>query len=206
MKARTHMDQLENITRTHRPCRSSENGRDLHIGTPFRHHIFLIGFMGTGKTTIAQRISTMFAMEMVEMDETIAQRAGMSISDIFSTYGELRFRELETQLVMELQGKSNAVISCGGGTPLRENNVKAMKKSGTIVLLTASPETIHERVKDSHDRPILENNKSISFIAELMEQRREKYESAADFIIETDGKSEQEICEELAKKLTEGEL
>lgn len=199
------MNRPENTTRKDTPCRSSENGGALHIGPSFCHNIFLIGFMGTGKTTIAQRISSMFTMEMVEMDKIIADRAGMSISDIFETYGEVYFREMETQLVMELQRQGNAVISCGGGTPLRENNVKAMRKSGKIVLLTASPETIHERVKDSHDRPILENNKSVSFIAELMEQRREKYESAADIIIETDGKSEQEICEELAKKLTEGE-
>lgn len=198
------MNWSENTTRKDTPCRNSESGRALHIGPSFSHNIFLIGFMGTGKTTIAQRISSMFTMEMVEMDKIIAERAGMSIPDIFETYGEAYFREMETQLVMELQERSNTVISCGGGTPLRENNVKAMRKSGKIVLLTASPETIHERVKDSHDRPILENNKSVSFIAELMEQRREKYEFAADIIIETDGKSEQEICVELAKTLTEG--
>ncbi len=196
------MKQAKNTAKKSIPCRSSENGRDLHIGAHFSHNVFLIGFMGTGKTTIAQRLSAMFAMEMVEMDKIIADQAGMSIPDIFETYGEARFREMETQLVMELQGQSNAVISCGGGTPLRADNVKAMKKSGKIVLLTASPETIHERVKDSHDRPILENDKSVSFIAGLMEQRREKYESAADVIIETDGKSEQEICEEIEKKLT----
>lgn len=86
---------------------------------------------------------------------------------------------------------------------MRENNVAEMKKNGRVVLLTASPETIYHRVKDSHDRPLLENNKNVSFITELMEKRREKYEAAADVIIETDKKSELEICEELVQRLME---
>ena len=76
-----------------------------------------------------------------------------------------------------------------------------MKKNGRVVLLTAKPETILERVKDSHDRPLIENNKSVEFIEELMLKRREKYVAAADIIIETDGKSELEICEELVNSL-----
>ena len=76
-----------------------------------------------------------------------------------------------------------------------------MKKNGRVVLLTASPETILERVKDSHERPLLENNKNTEFIAGLMEARREKYQAAADIIVATDGKTELEICEELVKKL-----
>ena len=86
---------------------------------------------------------------------------------------------------------------------MRENNVAEMKKNGRVVLLTASPETIYQRVKNSHDRPLLENNKNVPFITELMEKRREKYEAAADVIIETDGKSELEICEELVQRLME---
>ena len=88
---------------------------------------------------------------------------------------------------------------------MRERNVKEMKKNGCVVLLTAAPETILERVKDSHDRPLLEGNKTVSYISELMEKRREKYEAAADLIIETDEKSTQEICEELVQKMAGGQ-
>lgn len=140
-------------------------------------------------------------MKMVEMDKTIAKRAGMNISEIFETFGEAHFREMETKLLLELKEQNNIVVSCGGGVPLREVNVKAMRGSGKIVLLTASPETVYQRVKNSHDRPILENNKNPSFIKGLMEQRREKYQAAADIAIATDGKSKQEICEELSEKL-----
>ena len=167
----------------------------------FDYNIFLIGFMGCGKSTIAGYLHDTFSMDVVEMDDIIAKREGMSISDIFETHGEQYFRDLETNLLIEMQSRTNVVISCGGGTPMRECNVVEMKKNGRVVLLTAKPETILDRVKDSHDRPLIENNKTVPFIAELMEKRREKYEAAADIVIETDGKSELQICEELIHRL-----
>ena len=135
------------------------------------------------------------------MDQIIAEREGMSIPDIFEVHGEQYFRDLETNLLIEMQARKNVVISCGGGTPLRECNVVEMKKNGRVVLLTASPETIFDRVKDSHDRPVIENNKNVPFIADLMKKRRAKYEAAADIVINTDGKSIIEVCEELVQKL-----
>lgn len=166
-------------------------------------NIVLIGFMGTGKSAIANCLSKMLPMETVEMDEVIAERARMSISDIFAVYGEEYFRNLETDLLVELQEKSNVIISCGGGTPLRDNNVAEMKKNGRVVLLTAKPETIYERIKNSHDRPLLENNKNIAFISKLLEERKAKYEAAADVVIETDGKNKLQISEEIVGKLLE---
>jgi len=157
--------------------------------------------MGAGKTSISEYLKTLFAMDVIEMDQIIAEREGMSIPDIFEVHGEQYFRDLETNLLIEMQSRKNVVISCGGGTPLRECNVVEMKKNGRVVLLTASPETIFDRVKDSHDRPVIENNKNVPFIADLMEKRRAKYEAAADIIINTDGKSLIEVCEELVQQL-----
>ena len=167
----------------------------------FGFNIFLIGFMGAGKSTISDYLKNVLAMDVVEMDQCIVERQEMSISDIFETYGEQYFRDLETNLLIEMQSRSNVVISCGGGTPMRECNVVEMKKNGRVVLLTAKPETILDRVKNNHDRPLIENNKTVPFIADLMEKRRAKYEAAADIIIETDGKNELEICEELVHRL-----
>ena len=178
-----------------------KNSRRIQAKSLFDYNIFLIGFMGAGKSTISDYLKTVFAMDIIEMDQIIAERAGMSISDIFETYGEQYFRDCETNLLIEMQSRTNVVISCGGGTPMRECNVAEMKKNGRVVLLTAKPETILDRVKDSHDRPLIENNKTVPFIADLMSKRREKYEAAADIIIETDGKSELEICEELIHSL-----
>ena len=157
--------------------------------------------MGAGKTSISEYLKTLFAMDVIEMDQIIAEREGMSIPDIFEVHGEQYFRDLETNLLIEMQSRKNVVISCGGGTPLRECNVVEMKKNGRVVLLTASPETIFDRVKDSHDRPVIENNKNVPFIADLMEKRRAKYEAAADIVINTDGKSLIEVCEELVQQL-----
>lgn len=178
-----------------------ESKQLLQTGEAFDYNIVLIGFMGAGKSTISGCLSKLFAMEVVEMDEIIAKREGMSISDIFKVYGEQYFRDAETNLLIELQSKKNVVISCGGGTPLRECNVAEMKRNGKVILLTARPETIYERVKDAHNRPLIENNKNVGFIADLMDQRREKYEAAADIIIMTDNKSTMEICEELISRL-----
>ncbi len=196
MEGRRHKEEIADVFDCIRT-----NSKRIQARKLFNYNIVLIGFMGAGKSTISDFLKTVFAMDIVEMDQIIAERQGMSISDIFETYGEEYFRELETKLLVEMQSRSNVVISCGGGTPMRECNVVEMKKNGRVVLLTAKPETILERVKDNHDRPLIENNKNVSFIAELMEKRREKYEAAADIIIETDGKSELEICEELVHSL-----
>ena len=196
MEGKRHKNEVdavfEEITR---------NSKKIQARKLFDYNIVLIGFMGAGKSTISDFLRTVFAMEVVEMDQIIAEREGMSISDIFETYGEEYFRNLETELLIEMQSRKNVVISCGGGVPMRERNVVEMKKNGRVVLLTAKPETILNRVKDNHDRPLLEGNKNVDFIADLMEKRREKYEAASDIVIETDGKDKLEICEELVHSL-----
>ena len=196
MADRRHKAEVEDVFGS-----ITQNSKRIQARKLFNYNIVLIGFMGSGKSTISEFLKTAFAMDVIEMDQIIAERAGMSISDIFETYGEQYFRDCETNLLIEMQSRTNVVISCGGGTPMRECNVVEMKKNGRVVLLTAKPETILDRVKDSHDRPLIENNKTVPFIADLMSKRREKYEAAADIIIETDGKSELEICEELIHSL-----
>ena len=182
-----------------------KNSKRIQARKLFDYNIVLIGFMGAGKTTVSDYLSTMFAMEIIEMDQVIADREEMSIPDIFATYGEEYFRNLETNLLIVMQSRKNTVISCGGGAALRERNVDEMKKNGRVVLLTASPETIYERVKDSDDRPVLNGRKNVEGISELMEQRREKYEAAADIVINTDNKNVLQICEELVQRVTEME-
>ncbi|HIX63750.1 MAG TPA: chorismate mutase [Candidatus Mediterraneibacter colneyensis] len=179
------------------------NSKRIQARKLFSYNIVLIGFMGAGKSTISDYLSMMFDMKLVEMDQEISERQEMSIPDIFATYGEEYFRNLETELLKELQTGRNCIISCGGGVAMREQNVTEMKKNGRVVLLTASPETIYERVKDSNDRPLLKDNNNVEYIAELMEKRREKYEAAADIVIQTDNKTILQICEELITKLME---
>lgn len=163
------------------------------------YNIVLIGFMGAGKSAVSSYLRKNYGMDRIETDQIIAKREQMTISEIFERYGEEYFREKETALLMELQNRKNAVISCGGGAALREKNVAEMKKNGRVVLLTAAPETIYERVKNSSNRPLLAGRKSVEGIKELMEARRKKYEAAADIIIKTDNKKISEVCEELMR-------
>ena len=169
----------------------------------FGFNIFLIGFMGVGKSTVSNALQNTFAMDVVEMDEMIAKKNNMSISEIFDLHGEAYFRNEETNLLKEVGKEKNKIVSCGGGVAMREVNVQEMRKSGKVILLTAKPETILERVKENHDRPLLENNKTVEYVSELMEKRRPAYEAAADIVIATDGKSANEICEEIIAQVKE---
>lgn len=164
-------------------------------------NIFLIGFMGAGKSTIAKALQSELGFPLVEMDQRIVEEQGMSINDIFAQYGETHFRDIESQLVVDLGEQEPSIVSCGGGVVVRPENTQNMKKSGRIVFLKATPETIYERVKNSTDRPILNGHMNVEYIAELMEKRRALYEEAADITIQTDGKTREQVCEEIIGKL-----
>lgn len=166
-------------------------------------NIFLIGFMGCGKSTVAAKLNQMYGMHVVEMDQEISKRQKMSIPEIFEQYGEEYFRNLESALLEEIATGSGQVVSCGGGVVLREDNVSEMKKSGHIVLLTAKPEKVLKRVQKDDNRPILKGRKTVEDIQTLMEARREKYEGAADIVVATDDKNIAEICDEIIQRIEE---
>ena len=138
-------------------------------------NIFLIGFMGTGKSTVSKELKKMLSMECMEMDDMIVERQGMPISEIFEKYGEDYFRDIESGLLVELKEKNNVIVSCGGGVVLRRENIGHMKDSGRVVLLSATPQTVYDRVKNTTSRPVLNGNMNVGYIGELMEKRREKY-------------------------------
>ena len=160
-------------------------------------NIALVGFMGVGKSTVCALLKQMLAMDSVESDEIIVQRAGMSINDIFDHYGEAHFRDMESQVLKDLGVCHQTVISCGGGAVLRPQNVETLRQHSRIVLLTASPETILSRVKDNDDRPKLRGKKNVHDIAAMMAVREPAYIAAADVIVNTDNKSVLQICEEI---------
>lgn len=166
-------------------------------------NIALIGFMGSGKTTISKRMSEKLNLEMIDIDKYIVDKNQMSINDMFDEYGEKYFRDRETEATCEIAGKTGKIISCGGGTVLRDVNVEALKKGGAIVLLKATPETIFNRVKNSKDRPILNGNMNVEFIEELMNKRKDRYEEVADITIDTDNKSVESIVVEIIEKIVE---
>ena len=162
--------------------------------------------MGCGKSTISHALGSNTRMREMEMDEEIVRTENRPIADIFAQDGEDYFRGVETALLKLIADTGGYLVSCGGGVPMRQENVHLMKESGYTVLLTASPAEILSRVKDSEERPILNGHMNEAYIAELMEKRRPFYEAAADVVVCTDGRQVDDICREILQKLTEKEV
>lgn len=160
--------------------------------------IYLIGFMGTGKSTVAKALSGLLDCPVVDLDDEIEKTAGMSIADYFQQYGETSFRLLEHQVLKQVSCGQDAIVSCGGGVALRRDNVDCMKAYGRIFLLTASPKTVWERVRYDDKRPLLQGKKNVPAIEALMNERLPFYEKAADKMVSTDERSPREIAEEIA--------
>ena len=170
---------------------------------PLQGNIAIIGFMGTGKTTVSSALSKITGLKEIDVDAYIVEKAKMSISEIFEKYGEEYFRSLETESLREIANNKNQIISCGGGAVLKDENVDILKNSGTIVLLTATPETIFDRVKDHTHRPILNNDMSLSHVKSLMEKREPRYQSVADIKVNVDSNDRILTCYDMLCKLEE---
>ncbi len=165
-----------------------------------RENIYLIGFMGCGKSSALKMLQKLAGVPGIEMDKRIETEQGMTISEIFREKGEECFRQIETELLQRITQEGPCIVSCGGGVPMRQENVELMKKSGKVVYLTARPETILKRVSSSHARPLLEGHKNIFYIRDLLSKRRPFYEKAADLRITTDERAIREIAEEILEK------
>lgn len=164
--------------------------------------IYLIGFMGTGKSSVAKLLSEISGIGFFDTDQLIEAKANMSVSDFFDAYGEEEFRKIETEVLRDISNDDNQkIVSCGGGLPLKEENCKLMKKSGKTILLTASPETVFNRIANNKERPLLRDNMNADYIEEMMEKRKDAYLKASDYIIYTDGKTPKAIAEEITELL-----
>jgi shikimate kinase len=148
--------------------------------------IALIGFMGTGKTTVGQLLAQKLGKEFIEMDTLIEKRAGKPIPEIFHQDGETEFRELEIEVTRAVAGKKNTIIACGGGVVLNTINIEHLRQECVIVCLTASPSTILRRTSaDKDGRPLLAVADRLRQIKELLKFRRSFYERSADIIVNT---------------------
>ncbi|MFG6327921.1 MAG: shikimate kinase [Lachnospiraceae bacterium] len=162
-----------------------------------KEHIFLIGFMGVGKSSTSRLLSRMLDVKEVDTDALIVEKEGCKISEIFANKGEEYFRNLETGTLHDIMEIEPCIVSCGGGMAMRQTNVEKMQEMGKIVFLSASPETIYSHVKDSTSRPLLNGNMNIPYIKKLMDERIPKYLAAADIVIETDGLDQKEVAAEI---------
>ena len=139
-------------------------------------NIYLVGFMGTGKTSVANMLSRIINEEIVDLDSFIEAEEKCSINEIFHNKGEAYFRKLEQGVLKEFSCKTGIIVSCGGGIVLNTENIKIMQDSGFPVCLKASSEVIYERLKDKTDRPLLRSTDPKKAIEELLAARKEFYD------------------------------
>lgn len=159
-----------------------------------KHNIILIGFMGSGKTSVGQRLAEQLSYQFRDTDQLIEQHAGDTINHIFAVQGEEYFRTMETTLIKKLLPElNNYVLSTGGGLPLKEQNSKLLKEMGFVVYLKASKETTVKRLRGDNSRPLLQGDELEQKVEHMLTLRTPIYEKAAHKIIATDDRSIDEI-------------
>jgi shikimate kinase len=166
-----------------------QNGRRLV-------NLALIGFMGTGKTSVGRHVAEYLGFDFLDTDELIQSRTGRTITDIFAKDGEPAFRELERQIVQELSAREKTVIATGGGLPTNAENLSALKSFALVVCLWASPEKIWERVKNQSHRPLLHDPDPQKKIRELL-AAREPFYKQADVLLNTELRSLREVAQQV---------
>ncbi|MGB6607755.1 MAG: shikimate kinase, partial [Atribacterota bacterium] len=161
-----------------------------------RENIIITGFMGSGKSIVAEELAQKLGMDFIDMDQIIEEDQGMSISDIFTRYGENYFRAQENKLVKELSQKENTVIATGGGTLLSSDNARTLGQRGQIICLYADSQTIYNRVNKKNNRPLLKGENVLSEINRLLKERKKAYNNFTTKI-DTTNLSIQEVVDKI---------
>jgi len=159
-------------------------------------NIALIGFMGTGKTSVGRLVAELLRFDYLDTDEFIQAQTGRTISEIFKTDGETKFRELEEKIVGELAGRAQTVIATGGGLPVNPENLASLKAHALVVSLWSSPEKIWERVRHQGHRPLLQGENPQAKIRELL-AAREPFYKQADVLLNTELRSVREVAQQV---------
>ncbi len=164
-------------------------------------HLILTGFMGAGKTTVGKALSSLMSRPLLDTDQLIEAQAGMSVSRIFEVCGEEEFRRLETETIRTILDRKEAVVlSVGGGLPLREENRLLLRQAGQVVYLRVKPQTVLTRLKGDTTRPLLQGGDVEEKVRNLLTLRGPVYEEGAHLIVDVDGKTPQQIGEEILCK------
>jgi len=162
-----------------------------------KQNIVLVGFMGTGKTVTGRVLARRTGMELVDMDSIIEERQGKTIPEIFAQDGEPAFRAMERELAKELSKRSGLIISTGGGIVLNPDNIADFAKTGLVVCLKASPETVFQRLEKDTNRPLLSGDKK-GQISTLLAKRKPLYDAIAHGI-DTDGLTDEQTADPILK-------
>ena len=167
--------------------------------------IIVVGYRGTGKSTVGRRLAEHLGVLAWDSDSEIERRAGKTIAEIFIQDGEAVFRDLEAKVIADLLRQDSFVLATGGGVIIREETRQRLRQSGHVVYLTATPETILHRMQEDKNsvtmRPSLTSLPPMEEILAVLEQRQTLYEESAHLHIDTDGKSVEQVVEEICQAL-----
>ncbi|MCS7089883.1 MAG: shikimate kinase [Verrucomicrobiota bacterium] len=164
----------------------------MRVGRDIRN-LTLIGFMGSGKTSVGRLVAAQLGFEFLDTDDMIAAEVGMSIPEIFRREGEAGFRQLERQIVRKLEDRCQTVISTGGGLPTYDDHLERLKRHSLVVCLWASAETLYQRVRHHDHRPLLQTPDPLGRIRQLLAQREPWYRQA-DVLVQTEQRSIREVA------------
>ncbi|HPD60390.1 MAG TPA: shikimate kinase [Thermodesulfobacteriota bacterium] len=165
-------------------------------------NIVLIGYRGTGKSTIATILSARLKWPRFNLDEAIVKDRAMGIPQMVEKYGWEFFRDVESRMVEKASNKDKTIIDAGGGVVVRPKNIERLRQNGVIIWLKAKPETIVSRIKEDTNRPSLTGKKSfLEEVQEVLTERTPRYQSAAHVAIDTDDLSPTEVVEKILKEL-----
>ena len=168
-------------------------------------NVVLIGYRGTGKTTVARLLATRLGLTAIDADDLIEAAAGCTIREIFDSGGEARFRDLEQRVLSELVGSQGIVLAAGGGAVLREVNRRILSTLGNVVWLTADVETILARTRGDQSTASRRPNLTVAGwrdeVARLLAEREPLYRGCADEIVETSGRSPDEVADKIEQHL-----
>ena len=170
-----------------------------------KKNIILTGMMGSGKTTVGKELDKVLEeFDYVDIDNEIEKSTQKKISEIFLKHGEPFFRMLETEKIKKFcQNGKKQIISTGGGACENETNRKIMSENGALIYLQTAPKEIFNRIKNETHRPLLRKNFSVEKIADILKKREPNYKKA-DIIIDTTGKSPENIAKEIVGVLNDG--
>jgi shikimate dehydrogenase len=165
-------------------------------------NIVLIGMRGSGKTTVGKILARKLGRDLVEMDELIARKAGLTIPEIVGKDGWAKFRDIEEEITDEVAERDNIVNASGGGVVTREKNVTKLKKNGVLVWLQASVDTLLERIGKDSERPLLAGRTQREDMEITLAERLPLYQKAADLVVDTENQTPQEVADLVIKSLT----
>ncbi|MBP9596656.1 MAG: shikimate kinase [Fusobacteriaceae bacterium] len=164
-----------------------------------KSNLILIGFMGSGKSTVGKILAEKLEMKFLDTDLEIEKEQGRSVQDIFSEKGEEYFRKLENEMSKKLSTENNTIISTGGGIILNKENIEYLKKDGVVFFLDVAKKTLYKRLISSKGRPLLEGDELWSKINNVLGERLERYRSSADFIVKVGNEIPYETMEDIKK-------